>query len=57
MFGYSLNYLIDMEQAISVDVEATTTRISKQVDATETMIARTEERFDLKPDYIAGDVA
>jgi transposase len=57
MFGYSLNYLIDMEQAIIVDVEATTTRISKEVDATETMIARTEERFDLKPDYIAGDVA
>jgi transposase len=57
MFGYSLNYLIDMEHAVIVDVEATPTRISKEVDATETMIERTEERFGLKPDHIAGDVA
>ena len=40
-----------------VDVEATPTRISKEVVATETMIERTEERFDLKPKRIAGDVA
>ncbi len=57
MFGHSLNYLIDMEQAVILDVEATPTRISKEVDATETMIERTEERFDLKPDHVAGDVA
>jgi hypothetical protein len=57
MFGYSLNYLIDMEHAVIVDVEATPTRITKEVDATETMIARTQARFDLKPDRVAGDVA
>jgi transposase len=57
MFGYSLNYLIDMENAVILDVEATPTRISKEVDATETMIERTEERFALKPDRLAGDVA
>jgi len=57
MFGYSLNYLIDMESSVVLDVEATPTRISKEVDATETMIERTEERFGLKPDRIAGDVA
>jgi transposase len=57
MFGYSLNYLIDMENAVIMDVEATPTRISKEVDATETMIERTEERFDLKPKRLAGDVA
>ena len=57
MFGYSLNYLIDMEHSVILDVEATPTQISKEVDATETMIKRTEERFDLKPDHIAGDVA
>ncbi len=57
MFGYSLNYLIDLEGPVIVDVEATPTRISKEVDATETMIERTEERFELKPDYLAGDVA
>ncbi len=57
MFGYSLNYLIDMENAVILDVEATPTRISKEVDATETMIERTEDRFGLKPDRLAGDVA
>jgi len=53
MFGY----LIDMENAVIVDIEATPMRISKEVDATETMIEWTEDRFDLKPDRIAGDVA
>ena len=32
-------------------------RISKEVDATETMVERVEERFALKPDHLAGDVA
>ena len=57
MFGYSLNYLMDMEGSVVLDVEATPTRISKEVDATETMIDRTKERFALKPKHIAGDVA
>lgn len=57
MFGYSLNYLIDTEYAVIVDVEATPTRITKEVDATETMIERTEQRFGLKPSHVAGDVA
>ena len=57
MFGYSLNYLIDMEHAVIVDVEATPTRISMEVDATETMIEQTEQCFGLKPGQIAGDVA
>jgi len=57
MFGYSLNYLIDMQEAVIVDVEATPTRISKEVDATETMIERTEDRFGIKPERIAADVA
>ena len=57
MFGYSLNYLMDMEGSVIVDVEATPTRISKEVDATETMLQRTEDRFSLKPKQVAGDVA
>jgi transposase len=57
MFGYSLNYLIDMEHSVIVDVEATPTRITKEVDATETMLDRAERRFGLKPDRVAGDVA
>ena len=57
MFGYSLNYLIDMENAVIVDVEATPTRITKEVEATETMIERTQDRFALKPRHVAGDEA
>jgi len=57
MFGYSLNYLIDMEGSVILDVEATPTRISKEVDATETMVKRVEQRFALKPKHLAGDVA
>jgi len=57
MFGYSLNYLIDMEGSVILDVEATPTRISKEVDATGTMIERVGERFELKPKRVAGDVA
>ena len=57
MFGYSLNYLIDLKSAVIVDVEATPTRISKEVAAAETMVERAKECFDLKPDRLAGDVA
>jgi len=57
MFGYSLNYLIDMENAVIVDVEATPTRISKEVEATETMLTRSQDRFGLKPKQLAGDMA
>jgi len=57
MFGYSMNYLIDMENAVILDVEATPTRISKEIEVTRAMIERTEDRFGLKPEHIAGDVA
>jgi transposase len=57
MFGYSLNYLIDMEHAAIVDVEATPTRLSKEVEAAGTMLARSQNRFGLEPNRIAGDVA
>lgn len=57
MFGYSLNYLIDMENAVILDVEPTPTRITKEVEATRTMLERTDHCFGLQPDYLAGDVA
>jgi len=56
-FGYSVNYLLDLAEGVIVDVEATPTRISKEVVATRTMIERTDERFGLKPERLAGDVA
>jgi len=56
-FGYGLNYLIDVEHAIIVDVEATPARTFDEVAATETMIERTKRRFDLKPKRLAADTA
>jgi transposase len=56
-FGYGLNYLIDIEYAIIVDVEATPARTYDEVAATRMMIERTEETFGLKPDRLAADTA
>ena len=56
-FGYGLNYLIDIEKAIIVDVEATLARTYDEVAATKTMIERTERRLALKPARLAADTA
>jgi hypothetical protein len=56
-FGYGLNYLIDIENAVIVDVEATPARTYDEVAATKVMIERTEERLDLKPDRLVADTA
>jgi transposase len=56
-FGYGLNYLIDIENAVIVDVEATPARTYDEVEATKTMIDRTEHCFDLKPRRLAADTA
>jgi Transposase DDE domain len=56
-FGYGLNYLIDIEYAIVVDVEATPARTYDEVAATKTMIERTEETLGLKPDRLVADTA
>jgi hypothetical protein len=56
-FGYGLNYLIDVENAVIVDVEATPARTYDEVKCTETMILRTERRFGLKPDRLMADTA
>jgi transposase len=56
-FGYGLNYLIDVENAVIVDVEATPARTYDEVAATQTMLDRTEERFGLKPKRLAADTA
>jgi hypothetical protein len=56
-FGYGLNYLIDVEHAVIVDVEATPARTYDEVTSTKTMIERTEQRLDLKPDWLTADTA
>lgn len=57
LFGYGLNYMIDTEHAIIVDVEATPARTYDEVAATRTMIERVDERLALKPARLAADTA
>ena len=56
-YAYSTNYLIDVQAGIIVDVEATPALRTAEVNATRTMIERVEERFDLKPERLIGDMA
>jgi IS5 family transposase len=56
-FGYGLNYLIDIAHAIIVDVEPTPARTYDEVDATKTMLDRTEQCFGLKPKRLVADTA
>jgi len=56
-FAYSDNYLIDLKASIIMDVEPTRAIRQAEVGATKTMIERTEERFGLKPQRLAGDTA
>jgi transposase len=56
-FGYGLNYLIDIENAVILDVEATPARTYDEVEATKVMIDRTERCFDLRPKRLAADTA
>src|SRR6201993_605658 len=56
-FGYGLNYLIDVEHAVIIDVEPTPARTFDEVASTKTMLERTEERLDLRPNWRAADTA
>ena len=56
-FGYGLNYLIDIENAVIVDVEPTPARTYDEVRVTRTMIERTEQQFGLKPKRLLADTA
>ena len=56
-FAYSTNYLIDVENAIIVDVEATTAIRQAEVLAAKRMIERSIERFELYPARLMGDSA
>jgi transposase len=56
-FGYGLNYLIDIANAVIVDVEATPARTYDEVAATKTMITRTQRRLGLKAKRLVADTA
>ena len=56
-FAYSTNYLIDVDNAIIVDVEATTAIRQAEILAAKRMIERSLGRFDLDPERLIGDTA
>jgi transposase len=56
-FAYADNYLIDVKFGVIVDVEASRAIRQAEVGAAKTMISRTEDRFGLKPAYLAADTA
>ncbi len=54
-FAYATNYLIDLDHAVIVEVEASSAVRQAEVAAAKTMIARAHERFDLHPERLAAD--
>lgn len=56
-FAYATNYLIDTDNAVILDVEATRAIRQAEVGASRTMLDRVEERWGIKPEWIAADSA
>src|SRR6476659_8518117 len=56
-FAYADNYLVDVKFGVIMDVEASRAIRQAEVGAAKTMIERTEQRFDIKPERLAGDTA
>jgi transposase len=56
-FAYANNYLIDTENAVILDVEASRAIRQAEVGAARTMINRVADRFGIKPARLAGDSA
>jgi transposase len=54
-FAYADNYLVDLQHAVIMDVEATTAVRQAEVGAAKTMIDRTAEQFDVTPSRLVGD--
>ncbi len=51
------NYLIDVKFGVIMDVQASRAIRQAEVGAAKTMIERTEERFGIKPTWLAADTA
>ena len=56
-FAYSTNYLVDLENAVIVDVEATSPIRQAEAGAAQEMILRAKDRFGLYPELLAADTA
>jgi transposase len=55
VYAYADNYLVDLKNAVIMDVEATTVVRQAEVGAAKTMIDRTAQRFDVAPSRLVGD--
>ncbi len=56
-FGWATNYLIDVKNAVIMDVAATPAIRSAEVNSAKVMINRVEGRFGVKPKRLIGDTA
>ena len=56
-FAYADNYLIDVKFGIIMDVEASRAIRQAEVGASQTMLVRTQECFDIRPQWLVGDTA
>jgi hypothetical protein len=54
-YAYCDNYLVDVDHAVIVDVEATTAVRQAEVGAARTMLTRTAETFGLWPERLVAD--
>lgn len=57
IFAYSVNHLIDTDNAVIVDVEASRSVRQAEVGATRPMVDRTKDTFALQPERLAADTA
>lgn len=57
IFASSVKYLIDTDNAVIADVEASRSIRQAEVGATRTMVDRTKDTFDLQPERLAADTA
>jgi transposase len=56
-YAYSTNYLVDTDNGIIVDVEATPALRTPEVWSTKIMIERVKDRFELETKKLIGDTA
>jgi IS5 family transposase len=54
-YAYSTNYLIDLDHAVIMDVEASTAIRQAEVTACKWMIERVQDRFGVWPERLAAD--
>jgi IS5 family transposase len=56
-YAYSINYLVDVEHAVIVDVEGSGPIRQAEMEAAKRMVDRAQERHDLKPRKLIADTA